>query len=50
VAAGVFQGGIGEHIEATKSYDLGFVVGGVAPLVGLVALLTLWRPSQSRAA
>jgi ACS family hexuronate transporter-like MFS transporter len=46
VAAGLFQGAIGAHIDATKSYDLGFVVGGLAPLVGLAALLALWRPTR----
>lgn len=41
----VFQVVIGSHIEATKSYAAGLVVAGLAPLAGLLALLTLWpRP------
>lgn len=41
--AGQVQEELGAHIEATKSYDAGFVLVGVAPLLGLFALLTLWK-------
>lgn len=34
---------MGAYIEATKSYDAGLVLAGLAPLAGLVALLLLWR-------
>ncbi len=43
VLAGLFQGSMGAHIDATKSYDTGFVIAGLAPVIGFVALLLLWR-------
>ncbi|HEV3435863.1 MAG TPA: MFS transporter [Gemmata sp.] len=42
---GYVQKELGAHIEATKSYDAGFVLVGVAPLLGLFALVTLWKPT-----
>jgi ACS family hexuronate transporter-like MFS transporter len=42
---GAVQKMMGEHIEATGSYNVGFVLAGLAPLAGLVALLTLWKPN-----
>ena len=33
---------IGRHIEATKSYELGLMIVGLAPMVGLIALLLCW--------
>jgi hypothetical protein len=33
---------IGQHIEATKSYELGLLIVGLAPVVGLIALLFCW--------
>lgn len=40
---------MGAHIKATGNYDLGFVLAGLAPLVGLVALVVLWRtPGEPR--
>ncbi len=33
---------LGKHIEATKSYQDGLVIVGLAPVIGLIALLTLW--------
>lgn len=33
---------IGPHIQATKSYELGMMIVGLAPMVGLVALLLFW--------
>jgi MFS transporter, ACS family, hexuronate transporter len=41
--AGYVQKELGAHIEATKSYDRGFVLVGVAPLLGLFALVTFWK-------
>jgi MFS transporter, ACS family, hexuronate transporter len=40
---GTIQGEIGAHIKATGDYTPGFVLAGLAPLAGLVALLVLWR-------
>jgi ACS family hexuronate transporter-like MFS transporter len=33
---------LGRHIEATKSYQLGLVLVGLAPLLGFIALWLLW--------
>jgi ACS family hexuronate transporter-like MFS transporter len=35
---------VGAHIQATGRYDVGLVIAGIAPLVGLVALVVLWKP------
>lgn len=43
VTVGTVQGSIGAHIKETGSYDLGFVVAGLAPLAGLLALVLLWK-------
>lgn len=43
VTVGTVQGAIGAHIKETGSYDLGFVVAGLAPLAGLLALVLLWK-------
>ncbi|MBN9121355.1 MAG: MFS transporter, partial [Planctomycetes bacterium] len=45
VVSSAFQILIGARIQETKSYDAGLVIAGLAPLVGLVALLVLWRPA-----
>jgi MFS transporter, ACS family, hexuronate transporter len=50
VVVGQIQKELGAHIEATKSYDAGFVLVGVAPLLGLFALLTLWKSKDESAA
>jgi ACS family hexuronate transporter-like MFS transporter len=42
VVGGV-QEQMGAHIQATGSYDAGFVLAGLAPLPGLFALVILWR-------
>jgi ACS family hexuronate transporter-like MFS transporter len=34
---------MGRHIQATGRYDVGLILAGLAPLVGLVALFLLWR-------
>ena len=43
---GEMQKRMGAHIQATGSYDVGFYIAGLAPLVGLVALLVLWKPGE----
>ena len=40
---------VGARIQATGSYDVGVVIAGLAPLVGLVALVVLWKPAGPRA-
>ncbi len=45
--ASTFQMYIGSRIQETKSYDVGLVIAGLAPVVGLVALALLWKPSAS---
>jgi ACS family hexuronate transporter-like MFS transporter len=49
VVAGTFQQYIGETIKQTASYDVGLIIGGVAPAVGFVALGLLWRAGSSPA-
>jgi len=44
VMAGTVQTVLGARIEATKSYDTGLAVAGLAPAVALAALALLWRP------
>lgn len=47
VAASVFQVLIGARIQATQSYDVGLTIAGLAPGVGLLALVLLWpRPGR----
>ena len=48
IVSSVSQIVLGRHIEATKSYQLGLVIVGTAPLVGLAALLFLWPKSNER--
>ncbi|AWM41382.1 D-galactonate transporter [Gemmata obscuriglobus] len=43
VVSSVFQILIGAQIQATKSYDVGLAIAGLAPVIGLVALLVLWK-------
>lgn len=38
-----FQKAFGRLVDETKSYDLGIALAGLAPLLGLLALLLLWR-------
>ena len=49
-AVGAAQGAIGAHIKETGSYDVGFYIAGLAPLMGLVALLLVWKPAGERPA
>jgi ACS family hexuronate transporter-like MFS transporter len=48
VVSSVFQILIGARIQESKSYDVGLVIAGLAPLVGLVALVVLWRPERAK--
>ena len=45
---GEAQGRIGAHIKATGSYDIGFILAGLAPLLGLLALVFLWKPEREK--
>lgn len=45
---GIVQGTIGAHIERTGDYAAAFTLAGLAPLLGLIALLTLWKPAPER--
>lgn len=49
LVASRFQIFVGGHIKATKSYELGFLIAGFVPLLGLAALLALWpaKPAQA---
>ena len=40
----LLQAGVGELVEASKSYSLGVALAGLAPLVGLAVLLLFWGP------
>jgi MFS transporter, ACS family, hexuronate transporter len=40
---------LGRHIEVTKNYELGLVLVGLAPAIGLVALLLLWPKKSAEA-
>lgn len=42
IVAGFFQRAIGSHIEQAGNYDTGLMIAGLAPAVGLFALLTMW--------
>lgn len=50
VISSVFQILIGARIQATKSYDVGLVIAGLAPLVGLLALVLLWKRDRTEPA
>jgi ACS family hexuronate transporter-like MFS transporter len=42
IASSMTQIVLGRHIEATKSYELGLMIVGLAPAIGLIALLLWW--------
>jgi ACS family hexuronate transporter-like MFS transporter len=44
---GAMQEAVGSHVHKTGSYDIGFVIAGLAPLAGLLALVVLWKPSRA---
>ncbi|MCI0700058.1 MAG: MFS transporter [Planctomycetia bacterium] len=46
VTVGTLQGMIGAHIKETGSYAPGFILAGLAPLVGLVVLVLVWKPAK----
>jgi ACS family hexuronate transporter-like MFS transporter len=46
VVSSVFQILIGARIQESNSYDVGLVIAGLAPLAGLVAIMTIWRPDR----
>ena len=39
---------VGERIQATGSYDVALVIAGLAPLLGLAALVLVWKPAEGR--
>jgi ACS family hexuronate transporter-like MFS transporter len=41
---GEVQKAMGDHIKATGHYDIGFVIAGLAPFLGWIALIVLWKP------
>jgi MFS transporter, ACS family, hexuronate transporter len=41
---------VGRWIDQTKSYSLGIVLAGLYPLIGLLALLVLWRVPRAAGA
>jgi hypothetical protein len=47
VVSSVSQILLGKQIEATKSYQLGLVIVGLAPLVGLLVLVLFWPKSPT---
>lgn len=49
VVVGTVQGTLGKHIDETKSYDAGLILAGLAPLVGLAALVLVWKPARTPA-
>lgn len=40
---------LGGYVDATRSFDLGVAMVGLAPLLGLTAMLVLWRSEESDA-
>jgi MFS family permease len=48
LATYVFQAAVGEVVTATKSYSLGVAVAGLAPLLGVAALLLFWGRTSPR--
>ncbi len=46
VVASTNQIYLGKYIEANNSYKLGLIIVGLAPVIGLIALLVLWPAQQ----
>jgi ACS family hexuronate transporter-like MFS transporter len=42
IVSSTYQIYLGRQIEASKSYELGLLLVGLAPLIGFAALLFLW--------
>lgn len=38
---------LGRRIEATKSYELGLLMVGLAPMIGLMALILIWPKTEN---
>jgi ACS family hexuronate transporter-like MFS transporter len=49
LAMAIWQKGIGEVVHFTGSFTLAFLIAGMAPLLGFVALLLLWGPTEEAA-
>ncbi|MDA0660868.1 MAG: MFS transporter, partial [Planctomycetota bacterium] len=48
IVLSVFQANVGTYVKQNASYDLAFYVVGLIPVIGLIALLTIWpKPLQS---
>jgi ACS family hexuronate transporter-like MFS transporter len=47
LAVGAMQPLVGRWIDQTKSYSLGIVLAGLYPLIGLLALLLIWKVPRS---
>ena len=39
---------LGQHIQESKSYELGLLMVGLAPMIGFAALLFLWPRDQAK--
>lgn len=48
IVSSVSQIRLGRRIEATQSYELGLLLVGLAPVLGLLAMATLWPRSEAR--
>ena len=48
VASSYFQIQIGERIRVEQNYKAGLMIAGLAPIIGLVALLLLWGRTRKR--
>ncbi len=44
IATSIFQGVIGQHIKATKSYTAPLVLAGLVPLLAFLAVWLFWKP------
>jgi ACS family hexuronate transporter-like MFS transporter len=44
---GAVQATIGDHVKATGNYDAAWVIAGLSPVLGLVAMVLLWRQPES---
>lgn len=48
VISGWFQINVGKHIELEKSYHLGFLIAGLLPVIGMIAIL-FWPKTEQKA-
>lgn len=50
IVLSVFQANVGTYVKRNASYDLAFYIVGLIPVIGLIALLTIWpKPLPSDA-